>query len=87
MRAGECAALSLLAAAATYDALAKEGEQITDANDRFRARHPLLGNAAIAITAAHLSRITPRRYDPFSLIGTIVRAVRSLIAGTRTAPS
>jgi hypothetical protein len=47
-------------------AVAYQREQLCDAMDRYRATQPILTDAAILLTAAHLSRRWPRWADPWA---------------------
>lgn len=53
-----------------YEACAArtEWELLSEAADRYRARHPVLTNTIICYLALHLLRAIPRRWDPLHRI-------------------
>ena len=62
---------------AVYDMCAPDDELLSDAFDRFRTRHGILGQLAVTITANHLLRRLPATIDPFSIIGKIAHAAKT----------
>ncbi|WP_147287914.1 DUF7427 family protein [Nocardia pseudobrasiliensis] len=63
-----------------YDAVAPQGEMLTDAARRIHARYPLLWTAAVAVTATHLldgfRAAGVPQLDPYTQVA---RAARALI--------
>lgn len=55
---------ALAAAVLTYEVLAPDNELLSEAVDRYRAKHPVLTLGAICLIAAHLARAIPQRLDP-----------------------
>lgn len=66
VRHGDIAWIVLACSVLAYEAIAprRGWELLSTACDRYRTRHPILTNTAITITALHLMRRIPARYDP-----------------------
>jgi len=66
MRASDAAWLGIAAGVAGYESAAvlRRWELLSEATDRYRSRHPVLTQIAIAYLAVHLLRAIPRRVDP-----------------------
>lgn len=64
MKHGDWAWTALAAAVTAYEASCPDGELLSEAVDRYRARHPWLVAGLVVYTAAHLLRIWPARADP-----------------------
>lgn len=75
---GERAWLAIAAGVVVYEALCPEGQLLSDACDRARARHPLLVHAAMAVTVAHLLRLLPARFDPYAYAPMVAVHIRVL---------
>ena len=60
---------ALAAGVIAYDVLCPEGETLSEGYDHFLEKNKLLALGAIAITAGHLSNITPVKYDPLAAFG------------------
>lgn len=54
----------ILGGVACYDLLAPAGHTLSEACDRAIEKHPVMTLGAIAVTAAHLSNIIPKKIDP-----------------------
>lgn len=70
--------LILIVAIAAYEAVARDGELLSEECDRFRARHPILTYLVVGQVALHLLRLLPRNIDLLTWIG------RATIAGQHT---
>ena len=70
MRAADWGWAVVAAAVAVYEvaALGREWELLSEACDRYRARHPVAVGAAVCYLAGHLLRVWPRRVDPLHVI-------------------
>ena len=64
MKPGDYAWLAMAAGVALYELGAPDGELLSQAVDRYRARRPIATYAVIAYLAGHLARIWPRHLDP-----------------------
>lgn len=76
MQAGEKAWLALLGNVSGYEAVAPEGQLLTDAFARFRIKHPAIALLGTVVVVAHLWDVTPRCVDPISGLGWIVSRLR-----------
>lgn len=67
--------MGLGAAILTYELVAtrREWELLSEACDRYRARHPWVTRGAIGYVSAHLLRLIPRPVDPLHLLATRIR--------------
>jgi hypothetical protein len=74
MKHGDVAWIVLAAGIVIYEAACPPNELMSEAVDRYRARHPFVTNAVIAYLSLHLLRQWPRRIDPLHQIA--VRASR-----------
>lgn len=67
MRHGDAAWIGLAAAVITYEAAAatrNDWELLSEAVDRYRAKHPILTHLIVIYLAGHLTRRWPQRFDP-----------------------
>lgn len=48
-------------------------ELLSEAADRYRARHPIVVHGVVGYLAAHLTRTMPRRCDPLHILATRMR--------------
>ena len=64
MKHADVAWIALAASIVLYEAAAPPGQLLSQAVDRYRAKHPFLTNATILYIAMHLLRQWPRRADP-----------------------
>jgi len=64
MKGGDYAWLGIAIGVAAYESSCPPGELLSEAADRYRAKHPLITDALIVYVAAHLLRKWPRRFDP-----------------------
>lgn len=63
-RPADKAWVALTVGVLAWEALAPDGELLSEAVDRYRRRRPFLTRLIIVYLSAHLSRIVPRRLDP-----------------------
>ena len=70
---GEQAWIALAIVVVGYEILAAPGELLSEAVDRFLARHPLATRAAIITVALHLANALPDRVDPIHLLAVALR--------------
>ena len=70
---GEQAWIALAVLIVGYEILAAPGELLSEAVDRFIARHPVLTRAAIITVALHLANALPDRVDPIHLLAVALR--------------
>jgi hypothetical protein len=56
--------VALAAAVVLYEAAAPTDQLLSEAVDRYRAKHPFATNTVICYVALHLLRQWPRRIDP-----------------------
>lgn len=70
---GEQAWVALAVIVVGYEIYAAPGELLSEAVDRFLARHPVLTRAAIMLVAAHLCNALPERVDPIHLLAVALR--------------
>jgi hypothetical protein len=61
---GDWAWIALASAILGYEVRAPEGQLLSEAVDRYRARHPFITNAVILAVSLHLMRAIPPRFDP-----------------------
>ncbi|MGB0877559.1 MAG: DUF7427 family protein [Mycobacterium sp.] len=64
MRAGDRAWLTLGVAIAAYEWRAVDGELLSEAADRWIARHPWLVRLAVFMVASHVANVSPQWCDP-----------------------
>jgi hypothetical protein len=64
MKHGDVAWIVVAAGIVIYEAAAPKGELLSEAVDRYRARHPFITNTVIAYVSLHLLRQWPRHIDP-----------------------
>jgi hypothetical protein len=64
MRHGDSAWIALAVGVAVYEIAAPPGELLSEAVDRYRAKHRWLTTVGIVYTAAHLLRLWPAPLDP-----------------------
>lgn len=76
LRPGDAAWLALGIGVLTYDLMARDGEQFSDATDRYTLLHPWITRLVIAATVVHLTRLIPPYLDAFRLPGAIRGQVR-----------
>lgn len=69
MRPADQAWIALAAGVLVYELAAHDGELLSEAADRYLARHPVLTIGVVAATALHLLNITPRWCDPYGILG------------------
>lgn len=70
---GEQAWIALAVLVVGYEIMAAPGELLSEAVDRFLARHPVLTRAAIITVALHLANALPDRVDPIHLLAVALR--------------
>ena len=68
MKHGDVAWIVLAAGIVIYEAACPPNQLMSEAVDRYRARHPFITNTVIAYVALHLLRQWPRRIDPLHQI-------------------
>lgn len=71
LRPGDAAWLALGIGVLTYDLMARDGEQFSDATDRYTLLHPWITRLVIAATVVHLTRSIPPYLDAFRLPGVL----------------
>ena len=66
MKAADRAWTAIAVGVLAYEAAAagRDWELLSEAADRYRARHPVIANAVIVYLAAHLMRRWPAPLDP-----------------------
>lgn len=69
---------AILGSAAIYEAIAPEGELLSEAVDRALERPygRYLAYGAIGVTALHLANLLPERIDPYHIVGEVVGTIR-----------
>lgn len=72
MKAADWAWVALGAGVLAYEAIAArtEWELLSEACDRYRARHPWITAGVVGYLAAHLMRLIPRPLDPLHVAAT-----------------
>lgn len=65
--AGETVWIAVLGNITGYEFVAPEGQMLSHAYARFKAKHPILTRAVLIITILHLEDLLPRRLDPFQI--------------------
>lgn len=70
---GEQAWFALAVLIVGYEILAAPGELLSEAVDRFLARHPIVTRAAIIGVALHLANALPDRVDPIHQLAVALR--------------
>ena len=68
MKHADIAWLALAAGIVLYEAAAPPGQLLSQAVDRYRAKHPFITNGVILYISLHLLRQWPRRADPLHQI-------------------
>jgi hypothetical protein len=53
---------------AAYDAIAPDGEMLSEFCDRTLESHPWLTRTVVAVTALHLLNLLDERVDPFAYV-------------------
>ena len=71
MKPSDCAWLGLAVGVAAYEALARDGELMSEAVDRYLEAHPLVTRCVVVTVAAHLLNLLPQRLDPLALVASI----------------
>lgn len=70
MKHGDAAWTTLACGVLVYELTAPPNELLSEAMDRYRARHPLVAGLTVVYLAAHLLRIWPQRIDPLHQFAT-----------------
>lgn len=73
MKAADWAWVTVAAGVLGYELTAghrRDWELLSEACDRYRARHPIATTAVVVYLAAHLTRAIPRRIDPLHRLTT-----------------
>lgn len=73
---GSWAWTGLAAGVITYNTLTKDGQMLSEQADRWIEKHPLFTRMAVAVLAAHVANVAPRRLDLVHLFFTLSRRLR-----------
>jgi len=73
---GSWAWTGLATGVVTYNVLTKDGEMLSEQADRWIERHPFWARMAVAVVAAHVANVAPRRLDLVHLFFTLTRRLR-----------
>lgn len=65
--------VGLLGAALIYDALAPDGETLTERFADFSKEHPVVALGSLAITVGHLTDTIRDEYDPYHIVADWIR--------------
>ena len=76
IRPGATAWSALITGVLIYEALAPEGELMSETVDRALARHPVLIRAILALVWLHLANLLPKKIDPFHYLAKYARVNR-----------
>lgn len=74
-RHGDVGWLAVFGMILALEMMARDGEQLSDAADRYMRAHPWVTSTVVVVTAAHLTNLSPERIDPWMLA---VRGLRRL---------
>ncbi len=77
---GEHAWLFVLASVVGYEALAVDGELMSETIDKLLVTHPVLTRALIVVVAAHLINLLPQRFDPVHRLVDLKGLIKTLSA-------
>lgn len=75
---GEHAWIALALFVIGYDAVATDGELLSEAVDRFIEKRPGITRLIVAIVAAHLLNLIPDRFDPMHRAAQTTRRYRTI---------
>lgn len=64
MRHGDWAWITLAVGVLSYEIMAPPGQLLSEAVDKYRARHPWVTVLAVGYVATHLLRVWPAPIDP-----------------------
>ena len=79
MRAGDKAWIGLGIGVGVYEVLARDGELMSEAADRYMLRHPWLVRVVAFLLAAHVCNLLPDRCDPLHLLFLAQRSRRERV--------
>jgi len=70
MRPADAAWIVLVAGVVVWDVACPREEMLSEGVDRYLERRPWLTRMVVAVTAAHILNLLPKRVDPFYRVAT-----------------